>query len=127
MKRLILTALAFALMSGPTFAGCGSHGGYGASSARASYSSTWRPAQAYASKPAKAAAARPAIREANATGGSAPEAGKSKPAAAPAAAQPIKTVSAVQAATLADQSLAASAECKKYSATIGAMIAVACE
>jgi hypothetical protein len=128
MKKLIMTVTAVAMFApGPAFAGCGSHGGgysrsYAApaSYAKPRYSTTSRSVAARATSRAKVAAkADPLANDASS------EAGKGKPAAPQAPAQSVQTASADNTSSLPAQP--AAQECKKYSATIGAMISVACE
>ena len=127
MKKMIMMAVAMSLLAGPAFASCGSHGGYsgGYGASRVSqpkYSAMPR------SMPAKAkAAVGQSATTANAAGTTS-DATKAKPSASPAAiAQPLKTATADLDAAISAPGAAAAPECKKYSATIGAMISVACE
>jgi hypothetical protein len=127
MKKLIMTAVAMALLASPAVASCGSHGGYsggyGASRiAQPKYSAMPRSAPSKA----RATTSQPAA-TANAAGTTSGTT-KAKPSAAPAAtAQPLKTATADLDAAISAPAAAAASECKKYSATIGAMISVACE
>ena len=127
MKKLIMTAVAMSLLAGPAFASCGSHGGYsgGYGASRVSqpkYSAMPR------SAPSKAKATASQSATTADAAGTTSDATKAKPSAAPAAiAQPLKTATADLDAAVSAPAAAAAPECKKYSATIGAMISVACE
>ena len=117
MKKLIMTAMAMSLLAGPAFASCGSHGGYsgGYGASRVSqpkYSAMPR------SMPAKAKAA---------VGQSATTANAAGTTSDTTKAKPLKTATADLDAAISAPGAAAAPECKKYSATIGAMISVACE
>jgi hypothetical protein len=127
MKKLIMTAMAMSLLAGPAFASCGSHGGYsgGYGASRVSqpkYSAMSR------SAPSKAKATASQSATTADAAGTTSDATKAKPSAAPAAiAQPLKTATADLDAAVSAPAAAAAPEGKKYSATIGAMISVACE
>jgi hypothetical protein len=131
MNKLIMSAAALALfVSGPAYAGCGSHGGYsgGYSAPKySSYSAKPRVATTRPASPAKVAKLDTSQRVA-ADGSAKPETDKAKPAVTPAASgTPVKTASAETATSTPVQAPVEKRECKQYSATIGAMISVQCE
>lgn len=132
MKKLIMTTAALAMFaSGPAFAGCGAHGGYGRAYsapvyAKPKYSVAPRAVAARpapAAKPVKVAALQTSAQSDG--GGSGDVEAKTQPAVAAA---PVKTAEApVKAAVETATPAAGQRECKKYSATIGGMITVPCE
>lgn len=124
MKKLIMTLAAFSLVaSGPAFAGCGSHGGgysraYSAPSSSRQYSTPAR--KSVAPKTAKTMTAKAAREAAVAAAEDAAE--------AKLASQAVAAVEAVAGTSaLAPITSEIARECKQYSATIGALINIACE
>jgi hypothetical protein len=126
MKKLIMTLAAFSLLaSGPAFAGCGSHGGgysraYGAHSSSRQYSTPAPERKAVTPKAAKTMTAKAAREAAIAAAEDAAE--------AKLANQAVAAVEAIAGtSTQAPITSDVSRECKQYSATIGALINIACE
>ena len=126
MKKLIMTLAAFSLLaSGPAFAGCGSHGGgysraYSAPSSSRQYSTPAAERKAVAAKTAKTMTAKAAREAAVAAAEDAAE--------AKLASQAVAAVEAVAGTSaLAPITSEITRECKQYSATIGALINIACE
>jgi hypothetical protein len=125
MKKLIMTLAAFSLCaSGPAFAGCGSHGGgysraYSAHSS-SQYSTPAPERKAVTPKAAKTMTAKAAREAAVAAAEDAAE--------AKLASQAVAAVEAIAGtSTQAPITSEVSRECKQYSATIGALISIACE
>jgi hypothetical protein len=122
MKKMIMTAVAMSLLAGPAFASCGSHGGYSGG-----YGASRVSQPKYSAMPRSTPSKAKATTTTNAAGTTS-DTTKAKPSAAPGAtAQPLKTATADLDAATSAPAAAAVTECKKYSATIGAMISVACE
>jgi hypothetical protein len=128
MKKLIMTlAAVFLLATGPAFAGCGSHGGgysraYSAPSASRPYS-TQAPRATAERKIAKS------VKPATSKVASATEfEGLADAAEAKLPKQAIAAVEAIAGTNpLGPIAAEVARECKQYSATIGALISVACE
>lgn len=127
MKEPIMTLAALALVvSGPAFAGCGSHGGgtsraYSAPSYSAPASRATLERKAAAAKKAKRMTAK-AVQEAEDALAEADAADAKLPKQAVAAVEAIAGTDTL--APIADE---AARQCKQYSATIGSLISVACE
>jgi hypothetical protein len=126
MKKLIMTLAAFCLlMSAPAFAGCGSHGGgysraYSAPSSARQYSTAAAERRAVTPKAAKTMTAKAAREAAIAAAEDAAE--------AKLANQAVAAVEAIAGTNdLAPITSEVTRECKQYSATIGALISIACE
>ena len=125
MKKLIMTLAALSLFAtGPAFAGCGSHGGgysrgYSAPSASRQYSA----------QTPRATAERKAVKPATSKVASTTEAeGLTDAAETKLPKQAIAAVGAIAGTNpLGPVAAEVARECKQYSATIGALISVACE
>jgi hypothetical protein len=123
MKKLIMTLAAFSLLaSGPAFAGCGSHGG-GYSRQYSTPAPRVAAERKAAAKMAKAMAAARAAKAAEDAAAAIEDAAEDN--------MPKQAVAAVEAIAGAGAAMSIAAEitreCKQYSATIGALINIACE
>lgn len=124
MKKPIMTLAALSLvLSGPAFAGCGSHGGGTSRAYSAQSDSAAAPLErkAAAAKRMKAMTAK-AVEEAEDALAEADAADAKLPKQAVAAVEAIAGTDTL--APIADE---VAGQCKQYSATIGSLISVVCE